>query len=102
MSVLRRLLRTVFIIEIATKQAPNDKGNIEYRNGCGKVGEVVCGRKHMPKLSNSRVAGRATNAVTLLNEAPRDGVFTAATSDNEDLHLEWAILALRARIMVTC
>jgi hypothetical protein len=38
---IRRSLRTVFIVEIATKQAPNDKGNIEYRDGCGKVGEVI-------------------------------------------------------------
>jgi hypothetical protein len=38
---IHRSLRTVFIVEIATKQAPNDKGNIEYRDGCGKVGEVI-------------------------------------------------------------
>ena len=42
--LIGRLLRTVFIVEIATKQAPNDKRNIEHRNGCGNVGEVVCDR----------------------------------------------------------
>jgi hypothetical protein len=35
----------VFIIEIATQQAPNDKGNIEDRNDCGKVGEVFGDRR---------------------------------------------------------
>jgi hypothetical protein len=39
------LLRTVFIIEIAAKQAPYNKGNVEHCNAYGKVGEVVYDRR---------------------------------------------------------